>query len=81
MAKNGFVAALLVALVAAATVAEAAERSGDTRCMAECYFECKQIEIFSDDECKKDCIFACDRYAIGKNMRELDDNKFFPSWI
>lgn len=77
-------AALLVALVAVATAAaavEAAERSGNAHCMAECYFDCSQIKIFSDEECKKECVFACAKNGGGRNSRKDYDTEFFPSWI
>ncbi|KAL1540627.1 hypothetical protein AAHA92_24951 [Salvia divinorum] len=76
MARNGVIAALLVALV---SVAEASERS---HCMGECYFDCTQTKIFTDGECKKDCVFACAKYGNAKKFRDQDDDtKFFPSWI
>lgn len=85
MARSGVITiALMVALVVATTVVpaiEAAERNGNTHCMTECYFDCTQIKIFSDDECKKECILSCARHAIRRASLEEDDNKFVPLWI
>lgn len=85
MARNDVAnAALIVTLVVAATaavVAEAAERNGNSHCMAECYFDCSQIKIFSDEECKKECVFACVKNGVGRNSRKDYDAEFFPAWI
>ncbi|KAL8457755.1 hypothetical protein ACS0TY_035574 [Phlomoides rotata] len=72
--------ALMVAAVVV-PVTEAAERNGNMNCMTECYFDCTQIKIFSDEECKKECVPACAKYAIRKASLKEDDNKFFPLWI
>ncbi|KAL8457759.1 hypothetical protein ACS0TY_035578 [Phlomoides rotata] len=85
MARSGLIitAALVVALMVATVVpvTEAAERNDNMNCMAECYYDCTQIKIFSDDECKKECVLACAKYAIRKASLEEDDNKFVPLWI
>ena len=85
MARNGVIAAVLVVGLMAAAAA-VAERSGSAAayCMAECYFDCTPIKIFSDSECKRDCVFACAKYGNGngKKLRDQDDDyKFYPSWI
>ncbi|KAL8457765.1 hypothetical protein ACS0TY_035584 [Phlomoides rotata] len=82
MARNVLIipVVLMVALVVV-PVTEATERNGNSNCMTECYFDCTQIKIFSDDECKKECVLACTKYAIRKASLEQDDNKFFPLWI
>ncbi|KAL1547102.1 hypothetical protein AAHA92_23615 [Salvia divinorum] len=81
MARIGVIAAAV--LVVAAAAAAAAERSGGAaQCMAECYFDCAQIKIFSDGECKRDCVFACAKHGNVKKLRDQDDDyKFFPYWI
>ncbi|KAL8457756.1 hypothetical protein ACS0TY_035575 [Phlomoides rotata] len=82
MARNGLIimAALMVALVVV-PVTEAAERNGNVNCMTECYFDCTQIKIFSNDECRKECVHACAKDAIKKSSSEEDDSKFVPLWI
>lgn len=87
MARNGgltaiaLLVAVLVATMALPTTIEAAERNGKTRCTTECYFECTQIKIFSEEECREECVLACARQDIKKASLEENVNKFIPLWI
>ncbi|KZV40843.1 hypothetical protein F511_29195 [Dorcoceras hygrometricum] len=76
---NWCVASAAVILLLVAT--QAAETPNiNPHCMAECFFDCTQIKIFTDGECKRECVFACARHNIRKTSED-DETKFFPPWI
>lgn len=81
MARNGAIAAVVLVVLAAAMVVDAAERNKNiANCLRDCSLECKQIKIFNNEECNEECLLSCAGLSIRKTLRE-DDTRFFPSWI